>query len=99
VNTCKTGHADSVECVKWGGEGLLYSASRDRTIMVWSVKDEGMKLYTSKSISIYNTLHACSYMHTQYSASRDRTIMVWSVKDEGMLLVLYVLISIQITVV
>eukprot|EP00953_Heterococcus_sp_UTEX-ZZ885_P004072 2698-Heterococcus_DN1.PRE.4 len=38
-----SGHADSVECVKWGGEGLLYTASRDRTIMVWSVKEEGRK--------------------------------------------------------
>lgn len=26
--------------VKWGGEGLIYSASRDRTIKVWAVNDE-----------------------------------------------------------
>eukprot|EP00611_Tribonema_gayanum_P006036 TRINITY_DN152_c0_g1_i1.p1 TRINITY_DN152_c0_g1~~TRINITY_DN152_c0_g1_i1.p1 ORF type:complete len:520 (-),score=86.80 TRINITY_DN152_c0_g1_i1:136-1695(-) len=38
-----SGHADSVECVKWGGEGLLYSASRDRNIMVWSMDGEGRK--------------------------------------------------------
>jgi len=31
-----SGHADSVECVVWSGEGLLYSASRDRTIKVWA---------------------------------------------------------------
>jgi ribosome assembly protein 4 len=34
---CETticGHTDSVECVKWGGAGLLYSCSRDRTIKV-----------------------------------------------------------------
>ena len=30
------GHTDSVECVKWGGSGLLYTASRDRTIKVWA---------------------------------------------------------------
>lgn len=35
-----TGHTDSVECVKWGGGGLLYSASRDKTILVWAL-DEG----------------------------------------------------------
>lgn len=29
-----SGHADSVEKIIWGGEGLLYSASRDRTIKV-----------------------------------------------------------------
>jgi ribosome assembly protein 4 len=27
-------HTDSVECCKWGAEGLLYTASRDRTIKV-----------------------------------------------------------------
>jgi WD40 repeat protein len=27
-------HTGSVECCKWGGEGLLYTASRDRTIKV-----------------------------------------------------------------
>jgi ribosome assembly protein 4 len=30
------GHSDSVESVKWGGEGLLYTASRDKTIQVWA---------------------------------------------------------------
>mmetsp|Transcript_24353 Transcript_24353/g.48471 ORF Transcript_24353/g.48471 Transcript_24353/m.48471 type:complete len:552 (-) Transcript_24353:13-1668(-) len=30
------GHTDSVEDVIWGGEGLIYSASRDRTVKVWS---------------------------------------------------------------
>jgi len=31
-----SGHTDSVECAKWGGAGLIYSASRDRSIKVWS---------------------------------------------------------------
>lgn len=34
-----TGHGDSVEAVRWGGEGLLYTASRDKTIMVWAARD------------------------------------------------------------
>ena len=38
-----TGHGGSVECVRWGGEGLLYTASRDKTIMVWAERDEGDK--------------------------------------------------------
>ena len=33
-----SGHVDSVECVKWGGENLLYTASRDRTIKVWNAE-------------------------------------------------------------
>ncbi|XP_076453353.1 notchless protein homolog 1-like [Babylonia areolata] len=28
-------HANTVQCVKWGGSGLLYTASSDRTIKVW----------------------------------------------------------------
>eukprot|EP00947_MAST-08B_sp_MAST-8B-sp1_P002866 g2866.t1 len=30
-------HTDSVECAKWGGSGLIYTASRDRQIKVWAV--------------------------------------------------------------
>ncbi|KAL9184680.1 hypothetical protein ACHAXT_012650 [Thalassiosira profunda] len=33
------GHMDSIESVKWGGEGLIYSASRDRTIKVWNASE------------------------------------------------------------
>eukprot|EP00549_Striatella_unipunctata_P002305 CAMPEP_0118692082 /NCGR_PEP_ID=MMETSP0800-20121206/11059_1 /TAXON_ID=210618 ORGANISM="Striatella unipunctata, Strain CCMP2910" /NCGR_SAMPLE_ID=MMETSP0800 /ASSEMBLY_ACC=CAM_ASM_000638 /LENGTH=287 /DNA_ID=CAMNT_0006589975 /DNA_START=97 /DNA_END=957 /DNA_ORIENTATION=- len=38
IVTC-SGHTDSVECVKWGGEGLFYTASRDRTIKVWTAEN------------------------------------------------------------
>lgn len=31
-----SGHTDSVEALRWGGVGLLYSGSRDRTIKVWA---------------------------------------------------------------
>jgi ribosome assembly protein 4 len=34
-----SGHVDSVEAVRWGGEGFIYTASRDRTIKVWTAKD------------------------------------------------------------
>ncbi len=33
------GHAQCVTCIRWGGEGLLYSSSQDRTIKVWRTKD------------------------------------------------------------
>ena len=29
----------SVTCVKWGGEGFIYSASQDTTINVWKADD------------------------------------------------------------
>jgi len=41
------GHLDCVECVKWGGEGFIYSGSRDRTIKVWAT--HGPKGGASKS--------------------------------------------------
>ena len=32
-----SGHANSVCCVKWGGEGLIFTGSHDRSIIVWAV--------------------------------------------------------------
>ena len=40
-----SGHTDSVESVKWGGEGLIYTASRDRTIKAWNA-DRGILVRT-----------------------------------------------------
>lgn len=34
-----SGHTHCVTCVKWGGEGLLYTSSQDRTIKVWRAQD------------------------------------------------------------
>lgn len=39
--TVISGHSDSVECVKWGGSGIIYTCSRDRTIMVWEIDGHG----------------------------------------------------------
>jgi ribosome assembly protein 4 len=33
------GHTAAVSCIRWGGEGLIYTASRDRTIKVWRPSD------------------------------------------------------------
>ena len=30
-----TGHTSSVTSVRWGGQGLIYTGSEDRTIKVW----------------------------------------------------------------
>lgn len=30
------GHTDSVSCLRWGGDGLIYSGSHDRTVKVWA---------------------------------------------------------------
>uniref|UniRef100_A0A0N5AFE0 WD_REPEATS_REGION domain-containing protein n=1 Tax=Syphacia muris TaxID=451379 RepID=A0A0N5AFE0_9BILA len=49
VKTNLTGHTVSVTCIRWGGEGLIYSGSQklkenklffqDRTVKVWRVSD------------------------------------------------------------
>ena len=31
-------HTGAISCVKWGGEGLIYTASYDRTIKVWDTE-------------------------------------------------------------
>lgn len=46
LNTCLcettiSGHMDGIEAVKWGGTGLLYTASRDKTIKVWAIDGHG----------------------------------------------------------
>ncbi|KAL3765259.1 hypothetical protein ACHAWO_001200 [Cyclotella atomus] len=50
------GHSDSVECVKWGGEGLIYTASRDRQIKVWNAQDGGGKEGNSRVGVLVRTL-------------------------------------------
>lgn len=42
------GHTKSVTCVKWGGRGLIYSASQDRTIKVWRAEDVSFFTFYSK---------------------------------------------------
>ncbi|KAF2293425.1 hypothetical protein GH714_001633 [Hevea brasiliensis] len=32
---CLTGHKDGITCVKWGGDGVIYTGSKDCTIKVW----------------------------------------------------------------
>ncbi|CAI4226404.1 unnamed protein product [Auanema sp. JU1783] len=34
-----TGHTASVTSIRWGGEGLIYSGSQDRTVKVWRASD------------------------------------------------------------
>ena len=41
-----TGHTQTVTCVKWGGDGLLYTSSQDRTVKVWRAKDVRLRPMT-----------------------------------------------------
>jgi ribosome assembly protein 4 len=55
--TVKTlaGHTASVTAVRWGGGGLLYSSSRDRTIKMWRAEDGVMcKTFTGHAHWVNN---------------------------------------------
>ena len=36
-----SGHTNSVSCVRWGGQGLLYTGSHDKTVRVWDMNAGG----------------------------------------------------------
>ncbi|PSN52454.1 Notchless protein 1 [Blattella germanica] len=64
-----TGHSKAVTVVKWGGTGLLYSASQDRTIKVWRTEDEcALKRYENASPTKEERL---------VSGSDDFTLFLW----------------------
>lgn len=61
-----SGHLDSVECIKWGGQGLLYSASRDRTIKVWTADGDDLgklvRTLTGHAHRINTLALSCDYV-------------------------------------
>ena len=44
-----SGHTNSVSCVKWGGQGLIYTGSHDKTIRVWDMNAGGRCINILKS--------------------------------------------------
>ncbi|KAI8972071.1 WD40-repeat-containing domain protein [Pilobolus umbonatus] len=44
MSFCIAQHTAAVTCVKWGGEGLIYTASQDKSIKVWN--SSGMLIKT-----------------------------------------------------
>ena len=49
-----TSHTQSVTCLKWGGCGLIYSGSQDRSVKVWRAED------VSERISVSHNNLRCS---------------------------------------
>ena len=52
-----SGHSASITTVKWGGEGLIYTASQDRTIIVWAVEQ------TEHTMSVKVIRHLKDHAH------------------------------------
>lgn len=44
-----SGHTSSVSCIKWGGQGILYSGSHDKTIRAWDMNLGGKCINILKS--------------------------------------------------
>ena len=78
-------HTGPVTCVKWGGDGLLYSASRDKTIRVWDSKDGKLVRVLEGHAHWVNHL-ALSTEFVLRSGCYDYTRKKFSSKEEGKLL-------------
>ncbi|CDY09645.1 hypothetical protein HID58_077783 [Brassica napus] len=82
--TCLSGHTRGVTCVKWGGDGIIYTGSQDCTIKMWQVSPEGLPCLkaqlkkhghwvNSLALSTDYVLRTGAFDHTgkQYSSSPE----------------------------
>lgn len=61
-----------MEVVKWGGENLVYTASRDRTIKVWAVSGTD-RVRERTYVYVYVDLRVRSSRQSSLSISRLRS--------------------------
>ncbi|EPS41732.1 hypothetical protein H072_4377 [Dactylellina haptotyla CBS 200.50] len=72
IDMTMSGHMASVTCVRWGGNGFIYSGSQDKTIKVWDGKD-GKLLHTLKSHAHWVNHLALSTDHVLRTGFFDHT--------------------------
>lgn len=72
-----SGHTHGVTCVQWGGEGLLYTASQDRTIKVWRAQDVSSLQYSGhlEIQQLAASLQACSLHFEQDNLPTKDTLL------------------------
>ena len=69
-----SGHSDSIEAVRWGGEGLIYTGGRDRIVNVWAI-DEGMCFHVVFiALSLQRSLHCSCRLPDRSRAKVVRTL-------------------------
>ncbi|KAH6934380.1 hypothetical protein HPB50_023887 [Hyalomma asiaticum] len=68
-----SGHVQSVTCVRWGGTGLIYTASQDCTIKVWRADTRSFSAVLSSAIK---RLEAAEPERLA-SGSDDFTLALW----------------------
>ena len=62
-------HTQAITQVKWGGDGLIYSAARDCSINVWSA-DDGRMVRRCGRVCV-EALQGCRAVALNHGASRD----------------------------
>ncbi|KAI8815386.1 quinon protein alcohol dehydrogenase-like superfamily [Cladochytrium replicatum] len=81
-------HTDPVMCVRWGGEGLIYTGSRDKTIKVWDGKDgklvrtlEGHAHWINHlALSTDFITRSACYDHTKRRPSNPEEAQQWALE-------------------
>lgn len=73
-------HTAAVTCVKWGGEGLIYTASQDKTIKVWNSSVSGFSIAKTNG---YST-NAFNLGYTRENSSRSRSLGKLLAYDRGL---------------
>ena len=69
-----TGHEDGVSSVAWGPDGLLASASHDKSVKIWR---DGLCLRTLRGHENFVSCVAFSPLGLLASCSWDKTVKVW----------------------
>ena len=68
-----SGHTGGVTCMRWGGQGRLYTGSQDRTVKVWSVADG----------SLLSTLQGHAHWVNHLALSTDYALRLNGYNEKG----------------
>jgi ribosome assembly protein 4 len=75
-------HSEGITSVKWGGENLLYTGSKDKTIKVWSATDGKLVRVLDKHAHWVNTI-ALNTDYVLRTGACDHTGKVWEDVEEA----------------
>ncbi|KAI9734446.1 MAG: hypothetical protein M1818_006835 [Claussenomyces sp. TS43310] len=81
IDMVLSGHKGSVTCVKWGGRGIIYSASQDKTLRGWNAAD-GTLVHTLSSHAHWVNHLALSTDFVLRTAYHDHTGKIPSTDEE-----------------
>uniref|UniRef100_A0A0E0M4Y2 Uncharacterized protein n=1 Tax=Oryza punctata TaxID=4537 RepID=A0A0E0M4Y2_ORYPU len=76
-----TGHTNSVTCVKWGGDGLIYTGSEDCAIKVWETS-QGKLVKTLQGHGHWVNSLALSTEYVLRTGAYDHTGKTYSTAEE-----------------